>query len=55
MHSNLQNTGPILNSRYEIMEKLGSGGFGSVYRGKLPLHIAIDLMSKKEVAVKLVT
>lgn len=39
-------TGQILNNRYEILKKLGSGAFGAVY-------MAIDTQSKQDVAIKI--
>ena len=38
--------GKLVNERYEIIEKLGSGSFGKVYS-------AIDNQTKKKVAIKL--
>lgn len=37
--------GKLLGSRYEIIEKIGSGGMATVYRAK-------DLVLKRFVAVK---
>ncbi len=39
-------TGGVLNDRYEIIEKVGSGGMADVYRG-------FDLREQRTVAIKI--